>query len=172
MMLLARARTTDAAAAADAPVLRTERLLLRAPRNSDAGAYALLAGDRRVAASSAHIPGAAEAQRPLFVITTGGELIGGCSLEGRDGVPEVWYWIGAPFWGCGYATEAVRGLVGHAFGALGHMALGARSRVSNPPSRRVLEKCGFRWTGVGLCRIRALGTSVPVDRFLREVAVA
>jgi RimJ/RimL family protein N-acetyltransferase len=40
--------------------------------------------------------------------------------------------------------------------------------VTNPASRRVLEKCGFQWTGVGLCRIRALGSSVPVDRFRLE----
>jgi hypothetical protein len=29
----------------------------------------------------------------------------------------------------------------------------------------VLEKCGFQWTGAGLCRVRALSSSVPVDRF-------
>jgi hypothetical protein len=39
------------------------------------------------------------------------------------------------------------------------------ARVSSPASRRVLEKCGFQWTGVGLYRIRALATSAPVDRF-------
>jgi RimJ/RimL family protein N-acetyltransferase len=39
------------------------------------------------------------------------------------------------------------------------------ARVSNPASRRVLEKCGFQWTGVGLYRIRALASSAPVDRF-------
>ena len=37
--------------------------------------------------------------------------------------------------------------------------------MSNPASRRVLEKCGFQWTGVGLYRIRALASSAPVDRF-------
>jgi RimJ/RimL family protein N-acetyltransferase len=37
--------------------------------------------------------------------------------------------------------------------------------VSNPASRRVLQKCGFEWTGVGLYRIRALASSAPVDRF-------
>jgi RimJ/RimL family protein N-acetyltransferase len=41
----------------------------------------------------------------------------------------------------------------------------AGARVSNPASRRVLEKCGFQWTGVGLYRIRALNSSAPIDRF-------
>jgi len=126
-----------------------------------------------------------------YVITIAGEVIGACGLdmprphpplsptpahggglgrgagESRQGA-ELGYWIGVPFWGCGYATEAARCLIGHAFGDLGYEALTASARVSNPASRRVLEKCGFRWTGVGLCRIRAISSSVPVDRFRLE----
>jgi RimJ/RimL family protein N-acetyltransferase len=52
-----------------------------------------------------------------------------------------------------------------AFTELNHEWLQAGARVTNPASRRVLEKCGFQWTGVGLCRIRALSSSVPIDRF-------
>ena len=44
-------------------------------------------------------------------------------------------------------------------------ALAATCRVTNVASRRVLEKCGFQWTGAGLCRVRALRASVPSDRF-------
>ena len=68
-------------------------------------------------------------------------------------------------WGHGYATEAARALIDHAFGDLGHDVLDAGARVSNPASRRVLEKCGFQWTGVGLYRIRAIKSSAPLDRF-------
>jgi RimJ/RimL family protein N-acetyltransferase len=46
--------------------------------------------------------------------------------------------------------------------------LGAGARISNPASRRVLEKCGFQWTGVGLYRIRAIRSSAPFDRFRLE----
>jgi RimJ/RimL family protein N-acetyltransferase len=127
-----------------------------------------------------------------YVITIAGEVIGACGVdmrlpypplsptfpspargggkgtgEGRQGA-ELGYWIGVPFWGCGYATEAARGLIDHAFGDLGYEVLTASTRVSNPASRRVLEKCGFQWTGVGLCRIRAIASSVPVDRFRLE----
>jgi len=70
-----------------------------------------------------------------------------------------------PYWGRGYATEAVRALLGHAFGALGYERLSSRARVSNPASRRVLEKCGFQWSGVSLIRIHALKSSAPVDCF-------
>jgi RimJ/RimL family protein N-acetyltransferase len=87
----------------------------------------------------------------------------------RDGsIPDLGYWLGAAYWGKGYATEAVRALIDYAFGALGHDALHAGARVSNPASRRVLQKCGFQWTGVGLYRIRAINSSAPVDRFRLE----
>ncbi len=56
-------------------------------------------------------------------------------------------------------------MIDHAFGDLGHEALQAGARVSNPASRRLLEKCGFQWTGVGLYRIRAINSSAPADRF-------
>jgi Acetyltransferase (GNAT) domain len=84
-------------------------------------------------------------------------------LSGGD--PELGYWIGLPYWGRGYVTEAARALIDHAFGALGCALLTSRARVSNPASRRVLEKCGFQWTGVSLIRIRALKSSAPVDCF-------
>jgi RimJ/RimL family protein N-acetyltransferase len=70
-----------------------------------------------------------------------------------------------PHWGQSYATEAVRAVIDYAFGDLGHDTLEAGARVSNPASRRVLEKCGFQWTGVGLYRIRAIKSSAPLDRF-------
>jgi RimJ/RimL family protein N-acetyltransferase len=68
-------------------------------------------------------------------------------------------------WGHGYATETVRALIDYAFGELEYDALVAGARVSNPASRRVLEKCAFQWTGVRLTRIRAINSAAPVDRF-------
>jgi RimJ/RimL family protein N-acetyltransferase len=51
------------------------------------------------------------------------------------------------------------------FGELCHDMLAAGARVTNPASRRVLEKCAFQWTGVRLMRIRAINSAAPVDRF-------
>ena len=73
--------------------------------------------------------------------------------------------MASPYWGKGYATEAARAVIDHAFTALGHQDLLAGARVSNPASRRVLEKCGFQWTGVELRRVRAIASSAPCDRF-------
>jgi RimJ/RimL family protein N-acetyltransferase len=67
--------------------------------------------------------------------------------------------------GPGFATEAARAVIDHAFGSLGHNVLEAGARVSNPASRRVLEKCGFQWTGVRLARVLAINSAAPADRF-------
>jgi RimJ/RimL family protein N-acetyltransferase len=164
------------------PVLETERLVLRAPRLGDAKTVAALANDRQIAENTARIPhpyrladakdwiaGANKnADEQHYVITlANGALIGACGLETRDG-PSIGYWLGQAYWGKGYATEALHALIDHAFGDLDHEALQASARVTNPASRRVLEKCGFQWTGVGLCRVRAIHSSAPVDRFRLE----
>jgi RimJ/RimL family protein N-acetyltransferase len=162
------------------PVLETERLTLRAPRFEDAKAVAALANDRRIAENTTRIPHPyriADAESFIaqanqggdelaFVIALDDEPIGACGLSQLDGpAPDLGYWLGAPYWGNGYATEATRAVIDYAFTALKQEALQAGARVTNPASRRVLEKCGFQWTGVGLYRIRALSSSAPIDRF-------
>jgi RimJ/RimL family protein N-acetyltransferase len=144
---------------------------------------AALANDRHIAENTARIPhpykladakdwiGGANKNpdEEQYVITlSDGTLIGACGLEQPDDMPSIGYWLGQPFWGKGYATEAVRALIDHAFGDLEHDELHASARVTNPASRHVIEKCGFQWTGVGLCRIRAIHSSAPVDRFRLE----
>jgi RimJ/RimL family protein N-acetyltransferase len=161
------------------PVLETERLILRAPRRGDVKAIASLLNDRRIAANTARIPhpytvGDAEqfvasANRrdgeATFMIFSGDKLIGGCGIDPREEGPEIGYWLGVAHWGQGYATEAVRALVDYGFGELCRDTLAAGARVTNPTSRRVLEKCAFQWTGVRLMRIRAINSAAPVDRF-------
>ena len=161
------------------PVLATARLVLRAPRRSDVKAIASFANDRRIAANTARIPhpyGIEDAEQFIaavnkregeacFVIMLECVPIGICSVDLREDGPEVGYWLGVPYWGRGFATEAVRALIDHAFGDLEHETLISGARVTNPASRRVLEKCGFQWTGVRLSRIRAINSAAPIDRF-------
>ena len=161
------------------PVLETERLTLRAPRHEDVKAITVLANDRRIAENTARIPHPyrlADAEQfvanvnqsdgeACFVLMLDGTLIGACGIDPRDEGAELGYWLGAGYWGHGFMTEAARAVIDHAFGDLRHQTLQSGARVSNPASRRVLEKCGFQWTGVGLYRIRAIKSSAPLDRF-------
>ncbi len=165
------------------PVLETKRLILRAPRLEDTKPVAALANDRRIADNTARIPhpykasdaegfitGANKADgEAVFLITLRDDtVIGACGIVPQEQTPELGYWLGVPHWGQGYATEALHATIDYAFTDLGHDALQAGARVTNPASRRVLEKCGFQWTGVGLYRIRAINSSAPIDRFRLE----
>ena len=166
------------------PVLETARLQLRAPRLGDAKIVATLANDRRIAENTARIPhpyrradaedfiAAANrnADETVFLITLrDGGIAGACGLiHAERESPEVGYWLGVKHWGKGYATEAVRAVIDYAFTDLDCDALQAAARVTNPASRRVLEKCGFQWTGVGLYRINSIKSSAPIDRFRLE----
>jgi RimJ/RimL family protein N-acetyltransferase len=168
---------------ASIPVLETKRLALRAARLEDAKAVAALANDRRIAENTARIPypykladaeqfiaGASKKGEAAYLITLRDEtIIGACGLMFReDDTPEIGYWLGVPYWNKGYATEALHALIDCAFTDLTHDAVQAGARVTNPASRRVLEKCGFQWTGVGLYRINSIKSSAPIDRFRLE----
>ena len=164
-------------------VLETKRLALRAARLEDAKAVAALANDRRIAENTARIPypykladaeqfiaGANKEGEAAYLITLRDEsIIGACGLMFRDDdAPEIGYWLGVPYWNKGYATEALHALIDYAFTDLTHESVQAGARVTNPASRRVLEKCGFQWTGVGLYRINSIKSSAPIDRFRLE----
>jgi RimJ/RimL family protein N-acetyltransferase len=168
-----------------APVLETDRLILREPRLDDAAAVAALANNRKVAEMTSLLPhpyGIEDAARWIsslpaetgnwnFVMVEreSGKLVGVCGYGKRPlRGPKISYWIGEPFWGRGYATEAMRAVVDHLFSVTALDEIAAGCRVTNLASRRVLEKCGFQWTGVALFRVRALGASVPADQFKLE----
>lgn len=143
---------------------RTERLLLRPGWREDAAPLARLLADGTIARNAARMPhpyGEADAldflSRPrepllpcllVFTRTSGApRLIGGCGLHrDADGAVELGYWIGRPYWGLGFATEAARAVLGMAR-ACGHRAIRATHFVDNPASGRVLRKLGFRPTG-------------------------
>ena len=63
-----------------------------------------------------------------------------------DQLPELGYWLGQPYWGHGYATEAAQAVVAAARIA-GYRALRSRALLTNAASRNVLRKVGFIETG-------------------------
>jgi ribosomal-protein-alanine N-acetyltransferase len=149
------------------PTLETERLVLRPFRLDDAGAVAMHVGNWKVARMLSRVPhpysrAMAEewiasqdadwqsGEEITFCIELEGEAAGSISLRRREErVYILGYWLGEPWWGTGYATEAARCTVHFAFEELGAEKLTARHFLDNPASGRVLEKCGFRYTGEG-----------------------
>ncbi|MEZ5995789.1 MAG: GNAT family N-acetyltransferase [Hyphomonadaceae bacterium] len=143
-------------------VIETKRLKLRPLRTTDAQRVARFCGDPSVGRMLAMTPlpyleAAAEgwimtlkARAPLgrdfvYAVDSPGEgLIGAIGAHARGEGFEIGYWYGRPYWGQGFASEALAALVAAArkLGALtsGHFA-------DNPASGRVLEKAGFVYTG-------------------------
>ncbi len=168
------------------PVLRTERLILRAFTMEDAPAVARLAGDKRIAATTLLIPhpyelhharewiggqarARAEGRDNVFAVCDGvtGEIVGAIGLNAAPlhGRAELGYWIGVPFWGRGYATEASRALVRHGFVDLKLARIFACHYMANPASGRVLEKIGMKQEGFSPKHVVRFGVTHDVVHF-------
>jgi RimJ/RimL family protein N-acetyltransferase len=164
----------------DRPVLATKRLIMRAPRESDIPALVELADNHHVAQMLALMPhpyGEKDARafiamsvgrRPgaSYVLTLAGTgtFVGCAGLNLKERGLEIGYWIGEPYWGRGYATEAAHALVDLAFRETGIAVLNASVRVVNPASRRVIHKCGFQYAGQGMMHSIISG-QVPTERY-------
>ncbi len=143
-------------------ILQTERLLLRPPVAADISRFVPLLNDFEVSKNLSRVPHPyAEDDGCAWVVRTAGERVRGESypfvvidkagdtLLGMCGVHPhldfmLGYWIGKPYWGQGYATEAVRRVAKFAFDELGTNELTASWILDNPASRRVLEKIGCK----------------------------
>ena len=143
--------------------LETERLVLRPWREGDEEALARYANNRKVWINVRdHFPHPYTLEHarewlgrqitapepPLnLAIEYAGEAIGSVGVQPMTDVSrftaEVGYWLGEPFWGRGFAPEALRGLTGYAFERFPLERLEGWVFAWNPSSGRVLEKAGY-----------------------------
>lgn len=150
---------------APVPELRTERLLLRAWRDSDRVPFAELNADPVVmehfpstldrATSDAMVDRILDrwaAGRPsLWAVEVpgGAEFIGFVGLLEPSFVAaftpcvEIGWRLAAPSWGRGYAPEAARAALAHGFDTLGADEIVSFTAPANANSRRVMEKLGM-----------------------------
>jgi len=161
-------------------MLKTERLVLRPLTLADAPDLQRLAGAREVALNTLRIPhpypdGAAEAwigkqgttPEIVFGIEHQRQLIGAIGLvpEREHDRAELGYWIGVPFWGKGFATEAGRAMLRFAFDEQRLHRLTAQVFSRNAASARVLQKIGMKCEGTLHHHFRKWGEFVDVDYY-------
>ena len=148
--------------------IHTDRLILRPFMLSDAAEVQRLAGDRAIAAVTQAIPHPyedgmaedwikshpkqfAEGKGVVFAITFSETnlLCGaiGLSIHQEDNRAELGYWIGKPFWGNGYCTEAALAVLKYGFESLGLHRIYSSHFSSNPASGRVMQKIGMIYEG-------------------------
>jgi RimJ/RimL family protein N-acetyltransferase len=173
----------------------TERLLLRPLRAADAEAlFALFANwevirwlstppwpytldDARSFVAAQMEPQASEVR--YLAITLGGSLIGGIDARSNRPVgaparsPILGYWLGQPYWGRGYMTEAAHAFVRHLFASTAGDTIYSGVLAGNTASLRVQEKLRFERTGKQMIYSRSRGercehinTELARSRFL------
>lgn len=75
-----------------------------------------------------------------------GLMIGKASnIEIPDTEGEIGYWVGVPFWGQGLIPEAVQEILRYGFEDLNLTKIWCRYFDGNEKSKRVQEKCGFKY---------------------------
>lgn len=150
-------------------ILETERLILRRFDESDAENVYLYAKDPDVGPIAGWPPHKSvdESREVIRNVFSGAEAYAVClksdskaigtielKLNGhtdmteKDDECELGYWLGKPFWGQGIIPEAVREILRHAFEDIGMNKVWCGYYDGNVKSKRVQEKCGFRyqWT--------------------------
>ena len=145
------------------PAVATERLILRGPVGADVAPIAELANDLGVAGMTSSMP---YPDRPADADAFLGQrvdwrrearfavehrqfgVIGVLGFdENHGGKLEVGYWLGRPFWGRGYATEAVNAALAWAERDWRKTVVVAGHFADNRASGQVLVKAGFLYTG-------------------------
>lgn len=167
--------------------LETDRLWLRWPRAADADEIRRHVGDPDVALMTTSIPHPYEPHdadafilsarqenavgEGLHLVVTPksrpNEPIGLVSLHGADrrGTATLGFWLGKPYWGQGYTTEAAKALIDLAFGITSLDRIHSSARPDNTSSLRVHEKLGFSRIGRGKLRAPARGGEIEVEQF-------
>lgn len=146
--------------------IKTERLLLRPLDKADAPRIAKLVANENVvrmleqlpwpyALSDAegHIARSADRWQTgdaynFAIVLHGEDFIGTVGLERLEsGIYDIGYWLGEPYWGHGYMTEAARAVMQWAHEELGQTQMESGHFEDNPASQAVLTKLGFTPSG-------------------------
>jgi RimJ/RimL family protein N-acetyltransferase len=143
-----------------APLLETMRLRLRPYSEADIAELLPLVGRREVAATTLRIahPYTEKDARDFLTLTgdsdkvwlaitlcDDGRQIGGVGLrlDEQHHHAELGYWLGVPYWGKGYATEAAQEMLRYGFEDLGLHRIFASHFKHNTNSGRILRKLGM-----------------------------
>ncbi len=163
-------------------ILETERLRLRPYTESDVAELVPLIGAREIAATTGRIPHPysaedarqflskieAEAEvRLAITLRDNGRLIGGIGLRlmEQHQQAELGYWLGVPYWGKGYATEAAREMLRYGFEQLKLHRIFATHFKNNSASGRILRKLGMKHEGCQREHFRKWDQFVDLEQY-------
>lgn len=145
-------------------ILETERLILRPWQEEDAEELYRYASDPEVGpAAGWPVHTSVENSREIIrdVLSAEGTfavvqkstglpvgsigIMRNANISTEDDEVEIGYWLGKPYWGQGLIPEAVQACLRYSFEKLGCTRVWCGYYEGNEKSRRVQEKCGFRY---------------------------
>ena len=142
--------------------IKTDRLVLKKPRQKDKQSIVSQIGDWEVVKWLSEVPypytdgdaddwiNSLSKEELTLNIFKSDSLIGGIRLtHDDDGYYELGFWLGREHWGQGLATEACRGLLHYVTKELDIRNFKSSYMMGNDNSARVLAKLGFKKTGEG-----------------------
>ncbi|OAN11249.1 acetyltransferase [Photobacterium jeanii] len=164
------------------PLLTTDRLILRPFQLSDALTVQKLAGDPNIANGTINVPhpygdgmagqwigkhvaGWQSQVSAIYAITlkSSHQVVGCVGLHNIDGEQaQLGYWIGVPFWGNGYCTEAAHRLLHFGFDKLHLKAVSSRHLSREEAAGKVLRKIGMK-------HIRRENDALKVNRITEDL---
>jgi RimJ/RimL family protein N-acetyltransferase len=164
------------------PLIETPRLQLRTLSEADIPELVPLIGAREVAANTVRIPHPYEEKHARAFLASvakenelrlgirlrsDGRLLGGIGLhpEAQQSHAELGYWIGVPYWGNGYATEAAKAVVRYGFEQLKLNRIFAHHFKHNPASGKVLRKIGMKYEGCMRQHVLKWGQFVDLELY-------
>jgi RimJ/RimL family protein N-acetyltransferase len=163
--------------------VETKRLILRQLQLDDAPIIEQLAGKYEVAKTTLSIPhpypkgsgkdfitsvllAESQGKMVMFAIVSKeiGQLIGVMNISVRldHQRGELAYWLGRPYWGKGFGTEAATAVLQYGFEQLNLNKIFAAAFFENPGSWRIMEKIGMREEGVLKQHVMKWGQSVDL----------
>ncbi|MFT4416268.1 GNAT family N-acetyltransferase [Fredinandcohnia humi] len=149
-------------------LLETERLILRTLTIEDADRVEELASEYDIAKTTLNIPHpypegsaktfiesvllAEEKDNVAFFAIIDKESSSLIGIINLGNIPvhkrgELAYWIGKPYWGKGYGTEAANKVIEFGFEQMELNKIFAASFTDNPGSWRIMEKIGMKHEG-------------------------
>jgi len=167
-------------------VITTARLVLRPVRREDGPALLALISNWNVAQWLGTVPWPYGAQdmtefletialprtggpKPTFAVVREGQPIGlaECIGQPQSNVSpgtDLGYWLGEPYWGKGYASEAAAALIERAFAQPAADVIRSGVFEGNAASLRVQQKLGFEVVGEVMANCRPRGRNVRLIR--------
>lgn len=152
--------------------IETERLILRAPKKTDAKAFYNYAKKSTIGPLAGWLPHESITHSKIILndfiktedvwvinIKPSNQMVGSISLKFRNieeaikGICEIGYALDDTYWNQGYISEAVTAILDVAFNKYDVKKVIAGHDISNKASQRVILKHGFKFTHIDTSRV-------------------